>query len=225
MRPAFEIQNILLPSQAPKCVSEEFDFSVAQSFVVDLLLDQNDGAIDFVQSIYIDNSSNAKSVTVSAFSAGFPFQITAAPFTQGFYPFVTPKGRAAFQVSGTVGKADILFLNIPMPYTVWTIQNAGGAASTGNDINHSGTLAAANVSQVAIPANANRIRAIIQNPFDAPASLWIAFDTPATENNLSEEIAPGQTFDTAGGALDLGDITIIGANAGAFYYASEIVKA
>lgn len=227
--PTYEIANMSAPSQGARAMPlEMFSFAGGVTeYQGDTFQDQETGGIDFFQSVYIDNSQNKKPFTISFPGMGQNgFSVTAAPFTQGFYPVTIPAGIARYDVKSFGGvPVPVILYNIPMPYFVYNTQAAASAVSTGQSENHSGFIAAANVSQVAIPANPNRLRAVIQNPGVNNNSMWIQFGAAATENNISQEIAPGQEFDTANGPLDLREITIVGPDVNATYYASEIVAA
>lgn len=226
--PSFQITARRNPSQGSRAIQLLFDLTTASEISGDLLLEIEGGHIDFLQSVKIDNSDNA-----SQFIMEFPGigshgdRIVVPPNTMGTYPiFVTP-GRLLY-TARTAGGVTVLItlFNIELPYVNWSTiappQPLPTSVVTGVENDHSGVIAAANVSQVAIPANANALRRVIQNPSANIGSLWIRTGAVATEDEFSQELLPGQEFDTAFGPLTTAVINIISATINATYMAKEI---
>lgn len=226
--PSFQITARRNPSQGSRAIQLYFDLTAATNIAGDLLLEIEGGHIDFLQSIKIDNSDNA-----SQFIMEFPGigshgdRVVVPPNTMGTYPiFVTP-GRLQYIARSVGGVAVLVTLfNIELPYVNWaTIAPPAPLPTsvvTGIETDHSGVIAAANVSQVAIPANALALRRVIQNPSANIGSLWINTTGAATEDKFSQELLPGQEFDTAFGPLTTAAINIISATLAATYMAKEI---
>lgn len=226
--PSFEIANLRHPTQGARAVQLNLDFTSGErSIAGDFLLEVLDGRIDFIQSVFIDNSSNPDLVTLIFPGIGkHGYKLVVPPNTQAMLPVIVPVGTVSYIVE-TLGdiELDLTFFNIPMPYyqaASLAPPDPTPTVITGSNTNHSGVIAAANVSQVAIPANANRLRVVIGNPPENVGSLWINFTNAATDDEFSQEILPGQQFDTASGPLSLDAINIIGATINATYYANEL---
>lgn len=206
-RATFEIANMRHPSQGAKAMPvDAFNFATTNIFSGNFLIEMESGHIDIIQSVFIDNSQNENQFTLAFPGMGQNgFRIVVAPFTQGFYPVTVPTGILAYEASSLAGEYEVpvILYNIPMPYFVWAVQAAasgGTISANGNDV--SGTIAAPNVSQVVFAANGDAQRRVIQNPSANVASIFVAFNAAATENEQSQEILPGQSLDTGGGPMD-----------------------
>lgn len=226
--PSFEIANLRHPTQGARCIQASFLFGGGiNSIAGDFMLEVLDGHIDFIQSVFVDNSINPDGFTLVIPGVGSKgYRITVPPNTQAMLPIVAPTGTLHY-IASSLGQVEVdcTFFNIPMPYfqaSSIAPPNPTPTVITGTNTNHSGVIAAANVSQVIIPANANRLRAVVQNPSANVGSIWIQFAVAATEDEFSQEILPGQEFDSASGPLSLDQISIIGATGGATFYANEL---
>lgn len=122
----------------PTAVPASFDFSVATSYAVDLTLLQSQAVLDFVQTIFIDNSLNASPCQVVI--AASAQTIECPPASQGWFPVLVPSpGRLLFNsVGGVVVKVELC--NFPVAPAVWGIGASGGftfisGALDTNDVN------------------------------------------------------------------------------------------
>lgn len=211
--PTFEIAANQLPSQGSRALPLPFNFAAADFQEGDTYEEQENGRIDFIQSVFIDNSENPAAFTLTFFGMGQDgFPIIAKPNSQGFYPVTIPNGIARYSAQTDQADVDVLVIlyNTPMAPNVWDIGAAAqNAVITGTTTNHSLTIAAGSTSEILIPANVNAKRRIIQNPSANADSIFIQFGGPATEDFNSQEILPGQTYDTAAGPIDTGAIAVI----------------
>jgi hypothetical protein len=223
--PSFEIANLRHPTQGGRCIQVSFPFSDgAVAYQGDFVLEILDAKLDFIQSVYVDNSANADAFTLLIPGIGTKgYNLVVPPNTQGMYPIVCPSGPMYYQAFSDGGvDVDCTFFNIPMPYyQAASIAQVAPPVTviTGNDNNFSGACTGAD--EIVVPANANRKRVVIANAPENNTSIWIRSGVAATENNNSQEVLPGQQYDTGSGPISLSDIHVIGAN-GVTYFANEI---
>jgi hypothetical protein len=86
---------------------------------------------------------------------------------------------------------------------------------------YSGTIAAANVSQIAVPANANRKYLFIQNNSGPGNDIWINFGAPATQSQPSILLPNKAAFVMECSFVSTQVVNVIGANVGDAYTAKE----
>lgn len=222
--PSFQIALRSHPSQGARAVQVVFDFTAAVLVAGDFLLEMDDGRIDFIQSCKIDNSQNPDTFTITFPGIGtMGDRIVVPPNTQGIYPVTSPIGKLSYVAVSAGGViVPVNFYNIEMAfYQAASVSLAPLPPSviTSRQTNHSGVCTGAD--QIAIPGNISRTRIVIQNSPENNNSQWIQFAVAATADYHSQEIQPGQQFDSAEGPLFTGDIHLIGTLADTFY-ASEL---
>lgn len=238
---SFPVANNLTPIKTdggnydPRALTHVFNFAaggVTSPSTFELFKQSEDDRLQFVQAVYIDNSLNASTFTLTLL--GTQQNITAQPFTQGVYPAfaMTPLAVTA-TTAGNVA-VSCLFLNMPVPYVVWGPSTpAGGSTSpivNGALTDRSGTLTLGASSQVIMPANATRKAFNIYNPSTAALqaiavaeSIFIKFGAAATIDGKSYEILPGGSFDSAtfGNFVSNQTINLIATTIGHTFAASE----
>lgn len=225
---AYSVFNGMAPTEGPKALTINFDLSETGSMSDDLLLENTNGVIQFVQTVYVDNSLNPNDLTIY-----FPItrQKLVIPATaQGNWPVFSPD-QTQFTVSTTPtenAKGSLIFLNVPMPLTTWGPQtiNANITASTIEPVisaaDHSGTVTTGGDSQIAIPANAARKGFLIQNPSDQIEPLYLDFGGTGAAQYTSIEILPGQMFPANGQPyIYQGDINVMAVSTTHPYIAKE----
>lgn len=226
--PTFEISANQIPTQGSKALPLPFNFSASDRQEGDLLQEIENGFIDFVQAVYIDNSAND-----AAFMLTFPgmgkmgFPLIAPPNSQGFYSVTVPVGITSYIAETDQADIDVLVIlyNCCMAPNVWFVTGGGGGSNgvqTGTTTDVSGTAGVASAPLFA--ANADAIRRIVQNPPNSTNSIWVQSGAAATADFHSQEIQPGQQFDTATGPIDPGAMFVISDAAGIDYLAWEIAK-
>lgn len=97
-----------------------FDFSPAAlvSIQRDYANEQMQGSIEFIQSMYIDNSLNASAVTFVW--DGMQYKIVCKANFQGIWPVLVPIGRCGVTVTATNGvKVPVILFNVPQTYWNW----------------------------------------------------------------------------------------------------------
>jgi hypothetical protein len=121
MQPYYQAALLATPSKGSRVIPYHLDFTNVAVIQQDITEEILASEIDFIQSIYIDNSLNASTISfrfTGPLTQGY--FITAQPFTQGWYPVCVPKGKITFAANTTQGIAiDIQLVNVAMPYFTW----------------------------------------------------------------------------------------------------------
>lgn len=84
----YSVQNLQIPAEGPKAIPLTLDFSVAASYTLNLQNVEARTYISQVQSVYLDNSDNTASLTVSM--PGTNQKITITPNRQGYFNVSCP---------------------------------------------------------------------------------------------------------------------------------------
>lgn len=116
---AFPISNQLGPEQGPKALRINVDLTLVNIFDFDLVKEEEADQLDFVQSIYVDNSLNFLPLTIDI--QGIPQTLKIPALAQGVFPvFHSGAFRCRFSAAATMGfPIGIIFLNVPMAYSMW----------------------------------------------------------------------------------------------------------
>ena len=207
---AYQVSNGKAPRRGPKAVYQLLDFSVANPLFLDLVVAQDMDRLEFVQTLYIDNSSTTSPVIVQCLMS--QQKITCPPLAQGYFPILVPEAgpKFVFQTTGTP-IIPVGFCSMAMPCTVWNTQNVFGAA--GNQ--GSGTITTGNTAQNLfggiIPTNGYEIC----NP-DLNNDLWISDSGAAVINGAGSirVVVNGGSYDTPPAYKPSGPVSIIAAAAG-----------
>jgi hypothetical protein len=129
------IKNALIPAEGPKCIPINLDFTASTTYALSLQNLQSRDYVSIIQTIFIDNSSNADTMTVTTGVANQA--IIAPPYTQGYYPVLCPQPPAfVFATQGGV-VVPIQLINVPMPCAVWSVESGSGSTPI-DTIVHSG---------------------------------------------------------------------------------------
>lgn len=118
-RSAFPLPNTQKPNAGPVGVNVALDFTTVDNVAGDLALEQMQGQIEYVQAIYIDNSKNTKSLTITF--GGIGYSITVKAGRQGIFPVVAPQGslRWTAQSIAAVVVVPVILFNVQQPYFQW----------------------------------------------------------------------------------------------------------
>jgi len=125
--PLGRIWNTLLAKDRPKerkdprSITLAFDFSVQATYPIDLLLAQDTGLIDGIQTVYIDNGLNGSAVTLTVTQT--QQAITAPPNSQGYYPIFMPDPPLATITSAGNVIVKCIFLNVKLEHGIWNVLN------------------------------------------------------------------------------------------------------
>jgi hypothetical protein len=194
---AYKIFNGYAPEKGPRVIKAAIDFSVLNPYPFDLSIAQETDQLEFVQSIYVDNSLNPNALTITI-RHGTQQVLTWPAFSQGFLPAMSPnppKFNAA-----TVGTpiVNIWLLNVPMPAMIWQsgatqVQQSG---STGQDFSANAPANSANLLAT-VPVNALRNSIEVQN--QSAEQIQVVLDDGAGNNVSRLLLAPGTGANTQGG--------------------------
>jgi hypothetical protein len=88
---SFGLPNTSKPTSGPIGVNVALDFTVGDNITGDLGLEQMQGVIEYVQSIWIDNSLNTKSLSI-VFS-GTQQKLTIKAGQQALLPVIATNGK------------------------------------------------------------------------------------------------------------------------------------
>lgn len=102
----------------PRFLSMSLDFTSIGVLNVDLQREQSKGRLEFVQSVYIDNSNNQSTLTLKFLGTGQV--IVAQPLTQGDYPVKVGTGIVRFTATASQGQTiPVIFQNMPAQGFIW----------------------------------------------------------------------------------------------------------
>lgn len=87
----------------------------------DLGLEQMGNVIDYIKSVWIDNSGNAQAFTLTV--PGTQQSIIAKAHSQGVYPIISAIGIFSWiSASGGAVNVPCIFMNQDFPYCTWLTQ-------------------------------------------------------------------------------------------------------
>lgn len=111
--------NGALPCEGPKALPFIMDFSAFSEFDIDLTQQYQQGQFTTLQAIYIDNSANGSTLTVTVNGTG---QTIVAPKNScGYYILLMPQPpKLAITTAGVV-KVYVSLMNFYIPPYVWSV--------------------------------------------------------------------------------------------------------
>lgn len=118
-RMSFQLPNTQKPTQGPCAVNVALDFTAVDNVSGDLALEQSSGTLEYVQSIFIDNSLNTKSLSITF--SGLGYKITVKAGQQGLFPVVIPNGTVSWRAQ-SVGAAVLvpcIMFNVEQTPFLW----------------------------------------------------------------------------------------------------------
>lgn len=121
-RSSFPLPNTAKPINGGVALPINFSFDVGgvASQNADLNAEMQANQIDFVQSIWIDNSANANPVTL--IFAGMAQRIIVKKNHQGIYPLLIPQGPCGFSIATTLAAGlivPVILFNVQIPQANW----------------------------------------------------------------------------------------------------------
>jgi len=123
VRMSFAIPPKMLATEGPIGIPVAIAAPVGPAVATgDFGLEQTNGTIGFVQSVYIDNSGNANPFTITF--PGTQQSITVKGRTQGYYPIVPFQGTFSWAASTLVAPAtvNVIFMNVQFEAAQWATQ-------------------------------------------------------------------------------------------------------
>lgn len=210
MLAAYRVFNGLAPRKGPRSIAVTLDFSVVNPLTLDLVVAQDMDRLEWVQTIFIDNSTNSSAFTAQSINSNQ--NITCPPFAQGYFPILVPGDpKFIFSTTGTP-KIPVAFLSMAMSCMVWNAINVLGTQG----FDGSTTITTGGTAQYlfggATPINGFEIT----NP-DAVNDLWFSDSTIAAVNGVGSTrvVANGGSYDTPPDYKPVGAVSIISATSGA----------
>lgn len=98
-RMSFQLPNTSKPTSGPVGINVALDFTAVDTVTGDLGLEQMQGLIEYVQSIYIDNSANTKSLSITF--SGTQQKITIKAGQQALLPVIAAAGKLSWTAVST----------------------------------------------------------------------------------------------------------------------------
>lgn len=209
--------------KAPKVPSELYipmDFSTTQTYSLSANVQEgirNVVGIEGIQSVYIDNSLNATTLTLTMNDTGQ--NIVCPAYSQAIFPVFFLGFVLTFTATCVGGQfASVMFLNTREQAQIWaarstaagTITVSGtvftvpdGVSATSRNVSLSSN---ATTKQI-MAANASRKRFILFNPSDAAGQgialaeklFWSEFNTLGYDNGSGYELSIGGSYDSGAG--------------------------
>jgi hypothetical protein len=194
-----------------RAIHVTIDFSLGSEFLLDLSQVQTQGALDSVQTLYVDNANSPGALTVLMGLTNQSISIAAGaqaylPVLQGNPP------KLIFSMATGTPTIDIQLMNFFVPPCVWytaglpvndltlasVISNGGVNVNAGTQTlsgvtDASGTIAVAGTPQVLLAANAARKRFVLSNPSSATETLQFSYGA----NTHYIDLPPGTTWNEA----------------------------
>ena len=221
-------------SQAlPRTVSNQFMPTIAQALSVPLTLiagtpqqvdltpQQSSGRISAIQSVYVDNSANSGTFTLTT-STGQ--NIVCPPQSQGMFPCLVTSSPV-FTAAGS-GTVSVIFLNVPMPAAVWSINGGLGTVNAQGQLQVADSALDSTVSGGAL-VTAPRAGALISGSTTSPATAASTQLFAAYARRYLAVQAPTADdlwLNINGGAASIGGLDCVRIPAGTFYEFREFVS-
>ena len=118
----FGIANMVVPAGGPKCVPvQQLDFSNVASIVIDGSAIVQQGKIEYLQGVFIDNSTNLNNISLTMSTTN---QVIICPKkSQGYFSIMVPDPPQI--VAATTQTANLIipmfFYNVPIQPAVWSV--------------------------------------------------------------------------------------------------------
>lgn len=196
-----------VPKQGNRELAISYDFSVNASYLDDLLPELTSGQIEFVQSVFIDNSANLNPLLIQ-FLQGPQQPIQAPAQSQGYYN-VTMGGDVRYKISTTPAAAlnvKLIFSNVKREQQTWgpiTVNVAGVTAvftpEIANITTSSFTLTGGD--DVILAANPARKRLRFQAAFGNAAPFAINYGAAAVLASNVNYTAGQEPYDSGSGPV------------------------
>lgn len=122
---AFTCFNGLAPRGDPKFIAVQFPAGVFSgagvSQVIDLTIEEMFQQLEFVQTIVVDNSTNASNLTVTPDINQVPLYVPS--LAQAILPIISPeKTRLTLTAGGALANVvNVILLNVPMGAAIWKV--------------------------------------------------------------------------------------------------------
>lgn len=111
----FEFYGMTLPHGGPKAVPQTLDFTNATEIEVDLSAMTQNGFIDFISGVWVDNSANTETLSIKCNKTSQIVKIPAG--RQGYFPLIVDNPPKFICSTDGAVIINVIFYNIPQfPY-------------------------------------------------------------------------------------------------------------
>lgn len=117
---SFPLPNSAKPAQGPRGVPLDLVFAGAGVIEGDLQLEYSSGALEFVQSVYINNGAIATAFVLEIIGMGFIINVRANQ--QGVFPVIMGAGALRFRATAAgAGTVHLIFTNTEIQPSTWGV--------------------------------------------------------------------------------------------------------
>lgn len=213
------------PKKGSQVVSLDLNLVSNDTSIVDFTVSEFASVIEFIQSLYIDNSLNASSVTVLMDVTNQ--KITIPPNSQAYIKILgSERGKFTFTSAGGV-TVPVQFCNFPTDTIIWSVNSSGSGAVTASitpaaATDGSTTITLGGTAQNILGGVAPVNGFAVYNS-DATNDLWISETTTAAPNGVGSirVAANGGGYETPITRKPLGIVSIYGAVTGQKFTANK----
>lgn len=118
----FGIANMVVPAGGPKCVPVmNVDFSNAAQIMLDGSVIVQQGKIEYLQGVFVDNSSNLNNLSLTMSTTN---QVIICPKkSQGYFTIMCPDPPQIIAATSQTANLIIpfFFYNVPIQPAVWSV--------------------------------------------------------------------------------------------------------
>lgn len=213
-----EVFNMSLPSEGPRVVPYNVDFTTEIQAELDLTQLINDGWVSFISGAWIDNLDNTQDVTLIC-DATYQRVIIPAG-TQGWYSLLSanpPRYRISQSAASTYVR--ILFVNFPVwPFVMGANGGSGGEVTISGPEIITDSLELEGIVQEIFAANVANAYFMLQNPLgNDPVSVNIGGGDASVTGFT---ILPGGTLELPNGTTS--SVTIFGTDGNTVIFARSV---
>ena len=176
---AFRVFIGLAPHELPLAISRSYDFSASTSYVEDLSGAQENGQIEWVQAVYVDNSLNGS--PVSLFFASTQQTITLAPYQQSYIPVLSMNPPKVVVSSSGGITVNVSYLNFAVPADTWDSQIKPIQVQGNSGVDGSSTITTGGTAQNLFGGTIPTNGFFVTNP-DPTNDIWINLNSTALAN-------------------------------------------
>lgn len=202
-RVAWEVAFGNGPRKGSRAMQQILDFALQNPILLNLAFEIQSERIEFVQCLYVDNSSNPAPLTITFGGSG---QVVIIPSgAQSYIPVLASMDNMQASVTTVVPNADnaprvtLFYLNFPLPALVWA---TGANAAAGGTITDYSANAPAHLANLiaTVPINAGRNHIEVQN--QAAVAIQAVIDDGAGGNEAIILLDAGSGANAQGGAWE-----------------------
>lgn len=201
----FQNFTMTLPSGGPVSVPDTWDFTANAETEIDLSELINNGWLDYIGGVYVDNSANTGTLTIKCQGTNQVIPIAAGQC--GYVPLFMPSPPKAFVTSSANARVIFQWYNVPV-FPIMFGNSAGGSSGGNGSTISRWSLGFDGTSQEIVPAGFASKYFIIQNPTGNDPIKINLEGGDATVHYF--EILAGGSYENINGILN--SITVAGTN-------------